>query len=54
VERSTDGVTYSAMAGADRPERMTELPVQASARYVAVVVDGWQPGSAELVELTVF
>ncbi|MEV4709014.1 discoidin domain-containing protein [Actinoplanes sp. NPDC049316] len=39
VEASLDGLTYGALG--------------ARARYVAVVVDGWQPGDAELVELAV-
>ncbi|MEU8611118.1 discoidin domain-containing protein [Actinoplanes sp. NPDC048791] len=39
VEASRDGVTYAALGG--------------SARYVAVVVEGWRPGDAELVHLTV-
>jgi hypothetical protein len=39
VEVSRDGVTYAALSG--------------QARYVAVVVEGWRPGDAELVHLTV-
>jgi hypothetical protein len=54
VERSTDGVTYSAMGRTARPARMTEIPLKSSARYVAVVVDGWLPGDAEVVELALF
>jgi hypothetical protein len=51
VERSTDGVTYSTVAVVRRPARMTEVAERFSARYVAVVVDGWQPGNAELTAL---
>jgi hypothetical protein len=54
VERSTDGLTYVTVGRADRPGRMTELRTRMSARYVAVVVDGWQPGSADLAEFAVF
>ncbi|GAA3351053.1 discoidin domain-containing protein [Amorphoplanes nipponensis] len=39
VEASRDGLTYAPLAG--------------SARYVAVAVEGWRPGDAELVELVV-
>ncbi|GAA3909164.1 discoidin domain-containing protein [Actinoplanes auranticolor] len=39
VETSRDGVTYAALGG--------------QARYVAVAVEGWRPGDAELVHLTV-
>ena len=34
-------------------EHLTELRTRMSARYVAVVVDGWQPGSADLAEFAV-
>ncbi|HET6531151.1 MAG TPA: discoidin domain-containing protein [Actinoplanes sp.] len=53
VERSTDGLNYLTVAREDRPGRVTELRTQTSARYVAIVVDGWQPGDAELIECTV-
>jgi hypothetical protein len=53
VERSTDGLNYLTVARADRPGRVTELRTQTSARYVAIVVDGWQPGDAELIEYAV-
>ncbi|MEU8232595.1 discoidin domain-containing protein [Actinoplanes sp. NPDC048967] len=39
VEASRDGVTYAALSG--------------TARYVAVAVEDWRPGDAELVHLTV-
>jgi hypothetical protein len=39
VEASADGLTYS--------------PLEKQARYVAVAVEGWRPGDAELVELAV-
>jgi hypothetical protein len=39
VEASEDGSTYT--------------PLGARARYVAVAVDGWVPGDAELVHLVV-
>jgi hypothetical protein len=39
VEASKDGVRYAELAG--------------QARYVAVVVEGWRPGDAELVRLSV-
>ncbi|MET8151092.1 discoidin domain-containing protein [Actinoplanes sp. NPDC049668] len=39
IEASADGLTYSALG--DR------------ARYVAVAVEGWRPGDAELIELAV-
>ncbi|MEV4642467.1 discoidin domain-containing protein [Actinoplanes sp. NPDC049548] len=39
VEASADGLTYG--------------PLGDQARYVAVVVEGWRPGDAELVELAV-
>jgi hypothetical protein len=42
VETSTDGLTYAPAA----------LP-GASGRYVAIVVTGWRPGDAELVEVAV-
>jgi hypothetical protein len=54
VERSTDGLTYTVVAQSRRPGRMTELPVDTSARYVALVVDGWQAGDAELIDFAVF
>jgi hypothetical protein len=54
LERSTDGLTYNTEARITRPSRLTELPVQRSARYVALVVDGWQPGDAELIDFAVF
>ncbi len=54
VERSTDGLTYTTAARVAKPRRLTELPVRTTARYVAVVLDGWQPGDAELVDLAVF
>lgn len=54
IERSTDGLTYVTVARIDRPGRLTDRPLQTSARYVAIVVDGWQPGDAELVDLAVF
>ena len=54
LERSTDGLTYTTAALVMQPRRLTEIPVQTSARYVALVVDGWQPGDAELIELAVF
>ncbi|HEU4347273.1 MAG TPA: discoidin domain-containing protein [Actinoplanes sp.] len=53
VERSTDGLTYTVVARSDSPGQMTELVMRTAVRYVAVVVDGWQPGNAELIELTV-
>ncbi|MFG1605299.1 discoidin domain-containing protein [Actinoplanes sp. NPDC049265] len=52
VERSTDGVSYPTVARVRKPGRLTEIPLDTSARYVAVVVDGWRRGDAELVELT--
>ncbi len=54
LERSTDGLTYTTVARAPAPRRLAELPVRATARYVAVAVEGWQPGDAELVDLAVF
>jgi hypothetical protein len=39
VEASKDGVAYEPLAG--------------QARYVAVAVEGWRPGDAELVHLVV-
>lgn len=42
VEISTDGTTYTPLTG-----------TPANARYVAVVVTGWQSGQAELTELSV-
>ncbi|UQU64404.1 discoidin domain-containing protein [Couchioplanes caeruleus] len=39
IEASQDGLTYAALG--------------ARARYVAVVVDGWRPGDADLVEFAV-
>lgn len=39
LEASRDGLAYTALGG--------------SARYLAVAVEGWQPGDAELVELAV-
>ena len=54
IERSTDGLSYTTVARETRPRRLTELPVETSARYVAVVLDGWRPGHAELVDLAVF
>jgi hypothetical protein len=54
LERSTDGVTYSTVAKVSHPARLTEVAVKASARYLAVVVDNWQPGDAELIELALF
>jgi hypothetical protein len=53
VERSTDGLTYTTVAWLARPGRLTEVPVRTTARYVAVVLDGWRPGDAELIELAV-
>ncbi len=53
IERSTDGLTYSTVAIAQKPGRVTELNPETSARYVSVVVNGWQPGDAELVEVAV-
>lgn len=40
IEASQDGLSYATLG--------------ARARYVAVVVEGWRPGDAELVELAVF
>ncbi len=53
LERSTDGLTYTAVARAPEPSRPTEFAVRVTARYVAVVVEDWQPGDAELVDLAV-
>lgn len=53
VERSLDGVTYPTVARVRKPARMTEATVRTSARYVALIVDGWEPGDAELAELSV-
>ncbi|MFI5938348.1 discoidin domain-containing protein [Actinoplanes sp. NPDC051494] len=39
VEASTDGLEY--------------VPLGAEVRYVALVIDGWQPGDAEVVEFAV-
>jgi hypothetical protein len=36
-----------------RPSRVAVAPVQTSARYVAVVVDGWRTGDAELTAFSV-
>ena len=54
IERSTDGLTYTTVARVSRPRALTEQQIQSTARYVAVVVDGWQPGDAELVDFAVF
>jgi hypothetical protein len=54
LERSTDGLTYTPVARLPKPGRVAAAPVRTSARYVAVVIDGWQPGDAELTELAVF
>ena len=53
VERSADGLTYTTAARVAEPRRPTELPLRMAARYVAIVVDGWRPGDAELVDLAV-
>ena len=54
IERSTDGLTYTTVARTSRPRALTEQPIQAAARYVAVVVDSWRPGDAELADFAVF
>ena len=54
IERSTDGLTYTTVARISRPRALTEQAIKAAARYVTVVVDGWQPGDAELVDFAVF
>ncbi|MEV6638249.1 discoidin domain-containing protein [Actinoplanes sp. NPDC051470] len=54
IERSTDGVSYPAVARVRRPGRLTEIPLDTSARYLAVVVDGWRRGDAELIEFAAF
>lgn len=54
IERSTDGLTYTTVARTSRPRALTEQQIQSTARYVSVVVDGWQPGDAELVDFAVF
>ncbi len=54
VERSTDGLIYTTVARVAQPRRLTDVPVRTTARYVAVVVDGWRPGDAELADLAVF
>jgi hypothetical protein len=54
VDRSTDGLTYTTAARAAKPRRVTELRLRTTARYVAVVVDNWQPGDAELADLAVY
>jgi len=53
VEVSVDGLTYAAAASDARPGRVTELPVNAAARYLAVVISGWRRGDAELIEVAV-
>ncbi|MCA2213254.1 discoidin domain-containing protein [Jidongwangia harbinensis] len=53
LERSTDGLTYTPVARLPKPGRVVAAPVRVSARYVAVVVDGWQAGDAELTECAV-
>ena len=54
IERSTDGVSYPTVARVRKPARHTEIPLATSARYLAVVVDGWQVGDAELVEFAAY
>jgi hypothetical protein len=54
IERSTDGLTWTTVARTSRPRALTEQQLQAAARYVSVVVDGWQPGDAELADFAVF
>jgi hypothetical protein len=54
VERSTDGVSYPTVARVRKPGRLTEIPLDTSARYLALIVDGWRRGNAELVELAAF
>jgi hypothetical protein len=54
IERSTDGLTYTTAARIGRPRALTEQEIKSAARYVSVVVDGWQPGDAELADFAVF
>ncbi|WP_189080019.1 discoidin domain-containing protein [Mangrovihabitans endophyticus] len=54
VEHSTDGLTYTLADRIPEPARVAVSPMRTSARYVAVVVDGWRPGDAELAEFAVF
>jgi hypothetical protein len=51
VEVSSDGLTYLAVTDTPHPGRVTELAMNTPARYVAVVVAGWRPGDAALVEV---
>jgi hypothetical protein len=55
IETSMDGLAYQPVMVAEtsRPDRVNEVPVNMSTRYVAVVVTGWRPGTAELVEVAV-
>ncbi|MFK0171031.1 discoidin domain-containing protein [Streptomyces sp. NPDC090306] len=53
VEFSTDGLTYRS-AGSLRTRRLSgTLDVNATARYVALTVSGWDRGHASLVSLSV-
>jgi hypothetical protein len=53
VQRSVDGLAWTPVAVPAGPATSTEIPVGASARYVAVAVPGWAAGDAELIELAV-
>jgi hypothetical protein len=53
LSSSVDGLSYDAVAVVPRPGLSAASVVRISARYVAVAVQGWRPGDAELVEVAV-
>jgi len=53
LSSSTDGLSYDVAAEVPRPGLSAASVVALSARYVAVAVLGWQPGDAELIEISV-
>jgi hypothetical protein len=53
LSSSVDGLSYDAVTEVPRPGLSAASVVRISARYVAVAVQGWRPGDAELVEVAV-